>query len=211
MTAIFLFFYFIFSKKKKRTSIALFRSRIILLPENTFSASRSKNTKTKNKKIKSLWPFASRHRCTSSHQEPTCSSQIGEWKSDKKHTNYFLFLMKKKKKKKNQQKTKIYLTEVMRNPRIVALSPFSLTTPTKHWSMRAMRRARRGARSRFRGSYSDKNEFAAALMWEKKEDSIEDVERDAELCSMAWDDASICFGGAAFVELIVFGMVRYFG
>lgn len=104
MTAIFLFFYFIFSKKKKRTSIALFRSRIILLPENTFSASRSKNTKTKNKKIKSLWPFASRHRCTSSHQEPTCSSQIGEWKSDKKHTNYFLFLMKKKKKKKTNNR-----------------------------------------------------------------------------------------------------------
>ena len=49
--------------------------------------------------------------------------------------------------------------------------------------MRARRKARRGARSRARGSYSDKNEFAEALKSirnDLKEESIASDEEERE-------------------------------
>ena len=60
--------------------------------------------------------------------------------------------------------------------------------------MRARRKARRGARSRARGSYSDKNEFAEALKSirnDLKEESIagdeEERERERERNLLSFD------------------------
>lgn len=98
--------------------------------------------------------------------------------------------------KKNTQKTtriRTYLTDVMRNPRIAALTPFSLATWKKHWNMRATRRARRGARRRVRGSYWDRNELAAALAWKKAADAIEGQARTCRALSK-WREMLPSFG-----------------
>lgn len=58
---------------------------------------------------------------------------------------------------------KAHLTKLMKNPSRVALSPFSCRTWRADWSMEATKSAIRGAETRTRGSYSDKNEFAKAL------------------------------------------------
>lgn len=64
---------------------------------------------------------------------------------------------------------------LIRNPRKVALSPRSWTTLRNNWSVRATRRARRGARSRARGSYPDKNKFAEALKWIRNDFTEESI------------------------------------
>ena len=71
----------------------------------------------------------------------------------------------------------------MKNPKTVALRPRWWRTARKDWSVRARRKARRGARSRARGSYSDKNEFAEALKSirnDLKEESIAGDEEERE-------------------------------
>ena len=60
----------------------------------------------------------------------------------------------------------LYLKELMRNPRSVALSPFWERRWKKERRAWAKRRERRGARSRERGSYWERKEFAEVLKWE---------------------------------------------
>lgn len=70
---------------------------------------------------------------------------------------------------------------VMKKPNKVALRPRWWRRVKNEWSVRARKKARRGARSRARGSYWDKNEFAEALKLIrndfKEEESIANDER----------------------------------
>lgn len=69
----------------------------------------------------------------------------------------------------------------MKKPNKVALRPRWWRRVKNEWSVRARKKARRGARSRARGSYWDKNEFAEALKLIrndfKEEESIANDER----------------------------------
>lgn len=68
---------------------------------------------------------------------------------------------------------------VMKKPTKVALRPRWWRRVRNEWSVQATKKARRGARSRARGSYWDKNEFAEALKLIrndfKEEESIANV------------------------------------
>lgn len=68
---------------------------------------------------------------------------IFDWKSDEKLINY--------------------LRELMKNPRRVGLSPSWWSRRKKDWRIRARSRDRRGAKTRARGSYWDRNELELVL------------------------------------------------
>ena len=69
---------------------------------------------------------------------------------------------------------------VMKKPTKVALRPRWWRRVRNEWSVQATKKAGRGARSRARGSYWDKNEFAEALKLIRNDFKEESIANDEE-------------------------------
>lgn len=81
--------------------------------------------------------------------------------------------------------------ELMNSPIKVALTPLSWTTARMDWRVLDTMSANSGAKSRARGSYWDRKEFAVALAWrrsgftEDREEAVEEEEEEA-IVAIAW-------------------------